>query len=180
MAAVAKLSLMGLYNFDNTIFDDLVLPDGVDKPTLIDTLLLESSELEIIYPVPNTMKWALRVFSLARKYKWNTAYKTTTLSYNPIENYDRTEDITTTVNATNTDNYTNNRYAYDSNEATPTDSGNSGGTTQNNQHTTNRSRGNIGITTSQQMLQSERDVAEFDIYEYIAQDIIHHVCVEVY
>ena len=178
--AVAKLSLMGLYNWDKTIFDDLFLPDGVDRETLIDTLLMESSELVIIYPVPNTMKWALRVFSQSRKYKWNTAYKTTQFSYNPIENYDRTEDITSELNATNSGNFTNNRYAYDSNAATPTDSGSSGGTTQNKQTTSTRTHGNIGVTTSQQMLQSERNVADFDIYEYIAQDIIHHVCVEVY
>lgn len=36
--------------------------------------------------------------------------------------------------------------------------------------------GNIGVTTSQQLLQSEREVVDFSIYLVIAKDIMHQLC----
>lgn len=39
--------------------------------------------------------------------------------------------------------------------------------------------GNIGVTTSQQMIQSERDLRDFSIYSVIAKDIMCLLCVRV-
>lgn len=43
-----------------------------------------------------------------------------------------------------------------------------------------RVRGNIGVTTTQQMIQQEREIANFSIYDYIVDDIISAVCLLVY
>ena len=43
-----------------------------------------------------------------------------------------------------------------------------------------RIHGNIGVTTTQQMLQSEREVAEFCMVDYIINDFIGKFCVMVY
>ena len=43
-----------------------------------------------------------------------------------------------------------------------------------------RIHGNIGVTTTQQMLQSEREVAEFCMVDYIINDFISKFCVMVY
>lgn len=43
-----------------------------------------------------------------------------------------------------------------------------------------RIHGNIGVTTTQQMLQSEREVAEFCMVDYIVNDFISRFCVMVY
>lgn len=40
--------------------------------------------------------------------------------------------------------------------------------------------GNIGVTTTQQMLQSQRDLAMFNIFDVIAKDFIKQFCVMVY
>lgn len=45
---------------------------------------------------------------------------------------------------------------------------------------TSRIHGNIGVTTTQQMLQSEREVAEFCMVDYIINDFIGKFCVMVY
>ena len=47
----ATLSILGLYNYDNTIFDDFALPAqmNTEKETLIDNLLMECAEFEILY-----------------------------------------------------------------------------------------------------------------------------------
>ena len=43
-----------------------------------------------------------------------------------------------------------------------------------------RIHGNIGVTTTQQMLQSEREVAQFCMVDYIVNDFISRFCVMVY
>lgn len=43
-----------------------------------------------------------------------------------------------------------------------------------------RIHGNIGVTTSQQMIMSEREVAEFCMVDYIVNDFISRFCVMVY
>ena len=39
-----------------------------------------------------------------------------------------------------------------------------------------KTKGNIGVTTSQQMLQSERDVAYFELVKLIAHDTVNAIC----
>lgn len=46
-------------------------------------------------------------------------------------------------------------------------------------HTFSRS-GNIGVTTSQQMLESEREVAMFDFVKIVAHDVIKTICIALY
>lgn len=93
---MALLTIMGLYNYDNTIFDNLMLPDGVDKPTLVDNIILETAELECIYPTPGFLKTAIGLWSNVQVLTWDRVYAVTQLEYNPIENYDRQETETTT------------------------------------------------------------------------------------
>lgn len=93
---MALLTIMGLYNYDNTIFDNLMLPDGVDKPTLIDNIVLETAELECIYPTPVFLKTAIGLWSNVQFLTWDRVYSAMNLDYNPIENYDRQETETTT------------------------------------------------------------------------------------
>ena len=45
---------------------------------------------------------------------------------------------------------------------------------------TGRTHGNIGVTTSQQMIQSERDLVIFNLYDVIAESFIENFCLMVY
>ena len=45
---------------------------------------------------------------------------------------------------------------------------------------TGRTHGNIGVTTSQQMIQSEREVSMFNIYDIIAESFVENFCLMVY
>ena len=45
---------------------------------------------------------------------------------------------------------------------------------------TGRAHGNIGVTTSQQMIQSERDLVVFNLYDVIAESFIENFCLMVY
>lgn len=85
------LSILGLYNYDNTIFDLLTLPEGLDKTSLIKSICAELADMELLYPNPEVMKDLIGVWSVGCQYEWAKLLESMNFEYNPIDNYDRTE-----------------------------------------------------------------------------------------
>ena len=48
----ATLSILGLYNYDTSIFENFVVPDGVDAADAVNSIVMDNAELELIYPEP--------------------------------------------------------------------------------------------------------------------------------
>ena len=90
------LSILGLYNYDNTIFDLLTLPEGLDKTILIKSICAELADMELLYPNPEVMKDLIGVWSVGCQYEWEKLLESMNFEYNPIDNYDRTETRTLT------------------------------------------------------------------------------------
>ena len=101
------LSIMGMYDYDDSIFDGLELPTYTDvehqtvytinKDKLIQNILLNCAELEVIYPDITTMKLAIGVWSAAEFRTWEKLFATTMIAYNPIWNVDATVDHTNRI-----------------------------------------------------------------------------------
>lgn len=70
MARGSRISILGLYTFDNSIFDNFVIPESVDRDVLIQNILMECAEFEILYPDSNFMKNAIEQWSLKENEKW--------------------------------------------------------------------------------------------------------------
>lgn len=90
---MSKLSILGLYQYDNSLFDNLQLPDGFtteDRGTLINNLLMECAEFECTYPAFNFCKAAIGFWSKARLPVWQKLYASLHFVYNPIWNKDGT------------------------------------------------------------------------------------------
>ena len=88
------MSIMGLYNNDDSIFDLMSFPEGFtddDKQLVQDSILVECAELEILYPAPAVMKTCIGIWSRKELPYWQRVYDASKLEYNPIENYNRTE-----------------------------------------------------------------------------------------
>lgn len=224
---MSLLTVEGLYNYDNTLFDGFNVPEGLVKQIAIDAILMRTRELEILYPDFSYMKNRITIWSNEYQINWKKLYDTTVLEYNPIENYDRmenwtdTDDETSTSERDNTRNTTNSVKSTSTNEVmnsvNVTDQNTAfnagladhskqitdGDTTENGtitntetgkdtenesvnggrtgKHTrTGRAHGNIGVTTSQQMIQSERDLVVFNLYDVIAESFIENFCLMVY
>lgn len=96
MSRRSNLSPLGLYNWDNTIFNLMQIPAELDRDTLINNLLAETAELEVLYPNPVVFKNLVGVWSAKQIDIWNRLYATTQYEYNPIENYNRYETGTDT------------------------------------------------------------------------------------
>ena len=91
---MANLSIMGLYNYNNSIFDGFNVPQGIDKQVCINEICLQCAELEVIFPSFNTMKIAIKNWSDIEGPIWQKLFETENLNYNPLWNVDA--DITET------------------------------------------------------------------------------------
>lgn len=185
----ATLSILGLYNYDTSIFENLVVPEGVDAATAINSICMDNADLEILYPEPDTMKFLIGLWSTRMLPVWTRVLTAITEEYNPLENYNRTETWnqtdTGTSNATSGLTTTNKVAGYNDNalatsgQTEENSSGNGSSSLQS--YRSSNVKGNIGVTTSQQMLNQELDVApRTDIYKYISQSFKERFCLMVY
>lgn len=195
-----KISILGLLHADNTLFDGMVLPEGVDKTRVIDQIVEDCAELEIIFTDPDYMKYSIASWSARRLYSWTELYKTTQYEYNPIWNKDGT--VTETETGSNSAERNTSGQASNSgsnshkvrgyNETalveSENDSVNNSGSSSENvkddaSHTITRTRterGNVGITSTQSLISEQRSISNFDIYQIISDDFKTRYCVMIY
>ena len=230
--SLVTMSVYGLYQYDDTLFEELALPEGIDSETVINNILLDSMELETFIPDPAALKTAIGYWSRAQLSVWQHLKETTEYEYNPIWNKDgevtetetrnlagsksntQTRNLSGTSGDTETRNlagsgdtttkngvnaFNGSGYAdrdQSITNASTTDTGtvqHSGstsdtGTVQDSGQSTDtgtisRSRiekGNIGVTTTQQMIKEEREIAEFNLVNYIVRSFIERFCLLVY
>lgn len=98
----SSLSVMGLYNYDPTLFANMEFPTGFttqDVDNLINSIIMETAELEVLYSSPVFMKSIIGVWSKKELPTWNRIYAAAQAEYNPIENYDRQETSSDTSTA---------------------------------------------------------------------------------
>lgn len=173
----ATLTILGLYNYNNTIFDKMQLPEGVDAENVISNLLIELAELEVIYPSWITMQRAIADWSKSRVKSWERMLLALEADYDPVENYDRREEWTD--NTSGNSGYNNKVAGFNSGGQTDSNSG----TQQTNTGSTHTGHihGNIGVTMAQQMIQSELDLrAVNDITQIIVNEFKKRFCIMLY
>ena len=51
-----RITLWGFYQYDKTLFDDIVLPDGIDKDNLVSDIMRNSGDLYPYHQVPEYLK----------------------------------------------------------------------------------------------------------------------------
>lgn len=195
---MAKITLIGLNNFtDGHIFDLLAVPAGVDKDILVNQILLNVGEFEVLYSDADFLKFAIGNWSNANMFTFEQLYKAFKSEYNPIENYDRFENITDKrdnkfdFNGHTSDNsnslnkvsgYNSNNLVNDSSNDTSGNASTTNSTVGNdtNVHTAHI-HGNIGVTTSSMMLAEYiKTQPKLNIYEIITNMFAESFCIMVY
>lgn len=88
---LGTVSILGLLNYDNTIFDDMALPSVIDKTLLVEDIVENCAELELLYPDVPTMKRIIPNWSARRLPVWTRMGEALAAEYNLLHNYDRTE-----------------------------------------------------------------------------------------
>lgn len=171
------MTVLGLYNYNDTIFNSMQLPDGVDPDNVVSNLLMELAELEVIYPSWITMQRAIADWSRSRVRSWERMLQALNADYDPVENYDRREEWTD--GADSSGGYKNKVAGFNVGEQT--DSNSSEQQTKSSATHSGRIHGNIGVTMAQQMIQSELDLrAVNDIVQIIVNEFKKRFCIMVY
>lgn len=209
MSKGSLLSILGLYTAEPTLFDNMVLPEGMNRDTVINAIIQDCMELEAVYTSPYAMKLMIGIWSQREQKTFERVYQAEQAEYNPIENYDRHQtdtrqtehsgnDVTNgsaeeaaSVNNTNLHKYA----AFDSGNLADQTQDTQTGTSNNTQTVQNTLthgekigdtftsyiHGNIGVTTSQQMLESELELApKINTINYVVNSFKMRFCILVY
>lgn len=204
----ASLSILGLYEYNEDIFANLHLPEGVDADILIPEICTECSDFALLYPDYDFMKMLIGVWSTKEQRIWAAMVESTEFEYNPIENYDRHESIQRSITSSATGSSTSSGSVAEQNGGTSTgsqtafnsdtfkdtskttSSGTGSTTTQGSdsaqqsgtgsETVTTHIHGNIGVVTAQQMIAGFREISDFSVYDFIVQSFKNRFCVQVY
>lgn len=90
--ASAKMTLIGMYNYRDDIFNELVLPSGIDADLFKQSLLMKGGEFEVLYPDPDFLKYSIKIWSSKWFRTFSEWLRGTEQRWNPIYNYDRFEE----------------------------------------------------------------------------------------
>jgi len=95
----SKITLIGMEQFlnpDHSIFEELTLPEGIDKDTFIGATLLRCQEFELLYPSPDFMIEAVKVWGMKNYWTFDRWVKLINKQYDPLYNKDYHEEISDT------------------------------------------------------------------------------------
>lgn len=190
------MNLINLLEYDENLFSGMVLPAGMDNQTMVNAILLEDGTLTPVYSDPSLFKQMIGHYFQSRLSIHTRIWNALHLEYNPIENYDRKEDSTRTTSDSTSGSSTGTGNGTDVSQVSPFNTGDFANDSKSTNSTsssatnseessgsdvyTSRVHGNIGVTTSQQMIQSEIDLAMYDIYRRIAADFSRTFFIQVY
>lgn len=180
----ALMSIMAMYEYDNSLFDGLTIPEGLSRSGLINELIMQLAEVNTIISDPDIMRAAITEWSKTRSDIWQHLFETTQYEYNPIWNKDgtytetETRDLHNTANTEATNKVTgyNSDEMHDAAQTVGEGRGSDTGTITRER----REQGNIGVTTTQQMIREEREVADFSLYQVIIDEFKMRFCIMVY
>lgn len=208
--------IISLMQYDPSLFDGMVLPNGVDKDLVIDTIMQKYGDSPLDHEDPAYLKYYIPVWSKRNLDSWTKLFATLSFDYNPLENtlldetteetrsIDRNQDRTGTASTQNSgttgvdktaehlvsaenasdyqpDNRDTGTEQTTVKQTTGTDSTeNTAEQTAENVKTTYNRHGSIGVVTPQNMIQQEREVDKFVIYDYIADSFRDAFCLLLY
>lgn len=92
--AQSKITLIGLESFlePNSVFDELTLPAGIDLDTLKGTIFLRCQEFELLYPDPEFMRAAVKIWGMKNYWTFNKWIELINKQYDPLYNKDYYEE----------------------------------------------------------------------------------------
>ena len=174
---MAKITTIGMYSFDPTLFDGVVFPAGINKQLAVDEILTRSGEFEIIYPDVSFFKamlehWANKHYRTFEKWVEGLAAE-----FDPLYNYDRFEEYQDERTGSDSrtgkslHNGVNNEQITNSHEASTKENG-----VENVSNTSTASTGTTGSrsTTNNELVENggetENTVSAFDSSAYEPKD----------
>ena len=175
------LSLLGLYQWDNNLFDEVVLPKQIDRDDFIFELLAQTAELEVCYTDPDFMKDSLGKWSSIRLFSWQKMADALYKDYDPYINMKRDEKRIISQDRDLASTGKEDVTAWDTQQ--PKNVGQNYGTDTGNITTTDtfHSEGDSALYTPTDILGKEVEARKkYDLYQFIIDDFKNRFCLLVY
>lgn len=176
------ISVLGMWQFNNALFDKFEVPAQIDKQDVVDTILLECAELPVVYTNWDVLQGAIGLLSKRRLHAWERMATALFEDYNPLHNFDRYEELgeeeSSSSSGTADSVNTVNGYNGDAERDRQNTTGNSNAK-RSNKHT-GHLYGNIGVTTSAQMIEGELEIRKQDLISIIVREFKENFCIMVY
>ena len=177
---IAKTTIVGMYNYDDTIFDSLTLPEGVNKDDAVFTILERDGDFPLLYNDYDFLKTAIGVWSRTSQEIFAKMWATVTAEYNPIENYDRHSTIERNVSGASDSTSVGAQTSFNSGTFADTDKSTGESASTGEEHATDYTHGNIGVTSSQELITQERTVADWNFCNWLADNFASRFCIKIY
>lgn len=98
-----RITLNGFYQYDPTLFDGVILPNGFDREEIISNIMRNCGDLYPYHQMPDMLKHNITGWFARRSYDFEKMYDTLHADYSPVSNYDRTEVTTRTSSNSGSD-----------------------------------------------------------------------------
>lgn len=182
------------------IWDNFMVPDHVDRQTVIDAINIGCAEMELLYSDPDILKYIIGAWTRKELPVWKDLQETLEYKYNPIWNVEGSETMEITradnekrnLRNVRTPELTNTVKVAGYNEDTPAlrdqveESGSDTNTHSGTVNTDGKekrvfTRGmNLGVMTTQQLIREQRELVQFTVAEFIYQSFKSNFCLMVY
>ena len=89
-----RFTIYGLYQYDRTLFDDVILPTGLEREYVVNEIMKRSGDLYCYYQQPERMKNNITDWFAQQYNNFDQIVRSLNVMYEPLDNYDRTEETT--------------------------------------------------------------------------------------
>ena len=178
----AFLSILGMMNHYPNVMDDFKVPQGIDRETAINKIMFDCAELGLIYTDPNIFPVLVKNWTNVNLPNWEKAMEALLSNYNPIHNYDKTDDWEEWGDGTGNGTTDRDVAGFNQNNSLVKEGKNTSEDSYNN-HAKHQGRifGNIGVKTTQSMIAEEMELrVQYNIYQMISDSFKSNFCVRVY
>lgn len=96
---MSKITLIGMERYlnpDHSIFENMQLPEGIDKDILVGSIILRCQEFELLFSDPDFMIAAVNVWSRKNYWTFNKWVELINKQYDPLYNKDYFEEYNDT------------------------------------------------------------------------------------
>jgi len=194
---LSKLTMIGLHEYsDGHLWDNVVLPEGMDTSIFINECLRQGGEFPVLYADLDFMKMQIGEFCKKWYHNFDRWWKAYQFEYEALFNLDVKSTRKEIGNNSgevhssggSNDTATLQKAAYDSNSFQNTQQTVTGGNnhvdssnTANHDITIEEVRqGNQGVTMSQEMLLAEYNAWSHNIYNHMAEIFVSEMCICIY
>ena len=173
------MNLLSLMDLHPDIFEDIEIPDMIDKDTMLNTIIVECATFDVMWHDYPLCKSVITNFFKMKYDQYDRMAAALAEKYDLIQNYDRTREYSRIVGRQNDGTDTNRVSAFDQSGFSDNDQTTSQGSSSEDETITEHEYGDLSSSTNTSKLKDELNLRRdprYNLYVFIAQDFFDFFC----